>query len=213
MGSVVFKCLKSKFDVIGIGKEDSLDLAKDADVVVDFGGADSSVCSASWCKGNNKKLIIGSTGQSEEQLKYIKEVSKCIPIVFESNFSFGIFLLKKISKFLSQQNVESITIVERHHKNKVDKPSGTAKSLCGVIKEKINAIVDVLSIRGGQEFGTHELNFFFDGELIKLTHQAFSRDCFAYGVMAAVDFILKTDKCGLFSTLDVFDNFGLTSVE
>ena len=96
MGGAVFNQLKVKgFDVVGIDKEDSLEVLTNIDLVIDFGGPESSAISAKWCAKNGVAIIIGSTGQSNEQNEIIANASKNVAVLKAGNFSVGIFMLKK----------------------------------------------------------------------------------------------------------------------
>ena len=204
MGSEVYECLRSSFCVIGIEKGDGLGLAADVELVIDFGGAQSSLESADWCKLNNKKLIIGSTGQTEMEIEKIKNVSKHIPLMMAGNFSIGILKLKEILNLFKESEIESVNIIEHHHKLKKDKPSGTAKEIGNLVKQKLKVNPKTLSLRNGEEIGTHEVEVYLNGEVLRITHQAFSRRCFARGVVLATKFMLMQKNVGIYTFDGVF---------
>ncbi len=191
MGSSLCKKLQKNYEIIEIDIDFPLNNAKNADLVVDFAGADSSVLSAKFCSDQNIPLIIGSTGQTEKQTKLINKYSKKTPILVCKNLSVGIFLQKKISELILNIIDPSITIFEKHHAEKKDSPSGTACELKEFIEEKYDGKVSVLSERGGKEIGTHHIDFYFGDELISVSHSAFSRDAFACGAVLACEYMLK----------------------
>lgn len=194
MGTAICNKLKDMFEIVKVEMENSLEdyLNKRIDLVIDFSTARQSVVSANFCAKNNIPLIIGTTGQSEYEMNQIKSASKKTKIIISSNFSLGIFIIKQLIsklKYLLKNQVCDITIIEKHHKNKLDSPSGTAL----MIKNEIqNALKDekfslnILSERGGKEIGTHQIDIYFGDELISLSHKAFSRDAFVDGVFLTV---------------------------
>ena len=204
MGKIICEKLNAEFDVLKITRECKLD-KQDVCLVVDFASAETSVESAAWCAKHKVPLIVGSTGQTNSQKNEILKASEKTPILIAGNFSVGILLLKKLLKTVDFELVEDIVIFEKHHKNKKDKPSGTALELESLIKSKTGCFVDVLTERGGKEIGTHKIDLYLKNELISIKHQAFSRECFADGVLFAVKFMLEKKENKLFSFEDVFD--------
>ena len=190
MGSMVCEVLKNYCEIIKFAKGDKMDKFG-ADLVIDFGSAESSVLSAEYCLKNRVSLIVGSTGQSESELQKIRQVAKVAPFMICSNFSIGVAILKKCIKKILQVDVSDICIFEKHHRAKKDAPSGTAVSLEKFIKALSKNDVQVLSERGGEEIGTHRVDFYLGSELISISHQAFSRKVFADGVERAALFMLE----------------------
>ncbi len=206
MGGAVFNQLKVKgFDVVGIDKEDSLEVLTNIDLVIDFGGAESSAISAKWCAKNGVAIIIGSTGQSDEQNEIIANASKNVAVLKAGNFSVGICMMKKMIGVLKDAKLSSICVFEKHHAQKVDCPSGTATELEKVIYENFGVKPQMLSERGGKEIGTHVIDFYFGDEVISVSHKAFSREAFVFGVVKAVEFMLKQNKAKMYCFEDVFD--------
>ena len=204
MGKFLCEKLNDKFDVLKITRECKLD-KQNVCLVVDFASAESSVESAVWCAKNKVPLIVGSTGQTNFQKDEILKASEKTPILIAGNFSVGILLLKKLLKTVDFELVEDIVIFEKHHKNKKDEPSGTALELENLIRSKTSRHADVLVERGGKEIGTHKIDLYFENELISIKHQAFSRECFADGVLLAVEFMFQQKERKLFSFEDVFN--------
>lgn len=198
MGGVVCLELSKNYDIVKIDKDDDMSDAMDAEIVVDFSSGSNSAKVAAWCAKFYKKLIIGSTGQSKNELKTIYKASEKIPIVMSGNFSLGVLKMRQIIDVLIYDKLESVTILEKHHKNKKDSPSGTALMFYDLIKSKTGAPIDVLSVRGGKEIGTHELSFYYEDEVVKFTHQAFSRTAFAKGVVCAIKFLEGCKNPGMY---------------
>ncbi len=202
MGSCVFGKLNSKFTLVGIDRENKL-TGDSVSLVIDFADAESSVASCDWCKNNKVPLIIGSTGQTPEQNEKIREASKIIPIFKAGNFSVGIMALKNALSSLINSSTQDIVVFEKHHKNKKDAPSGTAKEIAEIIWDNFNITPSVIFERGGIEVGTHSVDIYYKNEVLSISHRAFSREAFADGVMLAVDFILSTTCAGLYGMADL----------
>ncbi len=203
MGKLVCDLLKQEYDVLGIDKNDILEMANDCELIIDFSTGSNSAQTAIWCKEHNKKLIIGATGQSQSELKIIEDASKQIPILKSGNFSQGIALLKKMLKIMHNKEIDSISIIERHHKHKKDCPSGTAIELSKFMYSELGINPDIFAVRGGEEIGVHEIKIYFGNEVLTLSHQAFSRNAFAQGVMLAAKIMLETNQRGLYSFDDL----------
>ncbi len=167
---------------------------------------------------NGWKMVIGTTGLSEEQIKTIEKTSERIAIVRSPNMSVGInmiaVLLEKIVPVLDDYDVE---IVEVHHRKKKDAPSGTALMLAKLISSLKNDAplifgregfspreneIAVLAVRGGDVPGDHTVYFLGDGERIEITHRATSRETFARGAIRAAKFVADKPN-GLYSMRDV----------
>ena len=194
----------------------------DYDVLIDFSRADALLDLLNFSIKNNKPIILCSTGYSEEDLKLIDEKSKLIPIFKSSNMSLGVnlisSLLKKIVPLL--YNNYDIEIIEKHHNQKVDSPSGTAILLANAIKESINEEtkyvygrygnskrekneIGIHAIRGGSIVGDHDVIFAGNGEIIELSHKALSREVFAVGSLKAAEFMNTITSPGLYNMEDV----------
>ncbi len=170
-----------------------------------------------------KALVIGTTGHTDEERAAIAEAAKSIPIVYASNYSVGVntlfWLTRKATAILKDYDIE---IVEMHHHHKLDAPSGTARTLAEVVCEGtgMNYDSDVMhgrfgivgarpqrqigmhSMRGGDVVGDHTVIYATDGERVELTHKASSRMTFAGGaVRAALWLAGKTS--GLYNMQDV----------
>jgi 4-hydroxy-tetrahydrodipicolinate reductase len=145
-------------------------------------------------------LIVATTGLKEEDFKNLNELAKKVCIVQSYNFSLGIQILlqltKKANELLPDWDVE---ISETHHRFKKDKPSGTAKMLQEIFKDKK---VNTSSFRLGNVPGDHSISFAGLGEVISLEHRALSRRTFAEGILLSAEFALKQER-GYYSFTDV----------
>lgn len=196
-------------------------------VLIDFSTPENTIKNLNFCIKNNKNIIIGTTGFNNDQMKYIKLSAKKIAIIFSPNFSIGINIMYKIIKYIStmiDKNTD-IEIIEKHHRNKIDAPSGTALQLGKKIansmkwnfnentiftrhgnigKRKKNKI-GFSTIRGGDIIGEHTVLFASEGENFSVTHKATNRSTFAKGAVKAAIWISKK-KYGFFKMSDLFKN-------
>jgi 4-hydroxy-tetrahydrodipicolinate reductase len=179
-----------------------------ADVVLDFSRPDSLEGISAYCKDKKLSVVFCTTGYSSEQLGFIDELSRVIPVFRSANMSIGVNVinnvLKQISSFLYENY--DIEIIEKHHNQKVDSPSGTALLLANTIKDSISEStkyvygregiskresneIGIHAIRGGSIVGEHEVLFAGTGEIISIGHTALSREVFAVGALKACEFM------------------------
>ena len=167
------------------------------DVVIDFSHPDSANKIIDKCVQNDKPLIIGTTGLSDEDFKVINKACVSIPIVYASNFSNGILNLKKsISDFLINSNEEyHCEIEEIHHNQKKDFPSGTAVDIRKFVnqndKKKLVRSLKTISLREGDIFGIHKVIFKNDNKYLEFQHEALSREVFATGALSAARKVIE----------------------
>ena len=189
-----------------------------ADVIIDFSHPNNLNDILTYALANQTKLVIATTGYSQEQLDQIKEASKEIAIFQSYNTSFGVSMLTKIVKSVAKEFYEQgydIEIIEKHHNQKIDAPSGTAKLLYDVIHEDIDETkevydrsqvhhkrekneVGIQSVRAGTIFGEHTIMFAGNDEIIELTHTALSKEVFVQGAIHAA-VTLKDKEKGLYT--------------
>lgn len=191
MGRLLVPKLQSEFYVSRVDVCDNIFALENVDLVIDFASARSSVLSAKFCKARGIPLLVGSTGQTEGERREIEETAKFVPVMIVENFSLGIVFLKRIIKLLMNSHSFDISIVERHHKDKKDSPSGTALMLKKTIEDFGGECAEIASVRGGKEVGTHEVDFYFGDELLRIEHKAFSREAFAVGAIKAAEFLVE----------------------
>jgi len=191
------------------------------DVVIDFSRPDSLESIIKFCKEKNLPLVLCTTGFKEEQIDIINASSSSIPIFRSANMSIGINVVNSILKQVSALLYDSfdIEIVEKHHNQKVDAPSGTALLLADTIKSSIKEEIKYVkgrdgvskrmhneigihAIRGGNIIGEHSVIFAGLNETIEIKHEALSRDVFAVGALKATEFILGK-KPGMYNMDDL----------
>lgn len=175
-----------------------------ADVLIEFTNPQATLEHLRCAIQHKKAMVIGTTGWTEDQKREIEVASKAIPIVFSPNMSIGANLLFKISEEVATDlgSDYEVEIVEAHHSQKKDAPSGTAKSLAEYIKKSGRKEVKIHSVRVGDIVGDHTVIFAGKGERIELTHRAHSRDAFAQGALKAAKFIVNK-RAGLYNMQDV----------
>lgn len=181
-----------------------------ADVIIDFSTANAVPAILDYAVSKKIPIVICTTGLSEETLKMVEEASKIIPVFRSANMSVGInliaSLLKKAVKMLDDANFD-IEIVEKHHNQKIDAPSGTALLLADSMNEtmenKYEYIYDrssvrkkrdkkelgIHAVRGGTIVGEHSVIFAGKDEVIEFKHSAMSKEIFAVGAVKAAKFI------------------------
>ncbi len=174
--------------------------------LIDFTSPKATMEHLALCEKLKKPMVIGTTGLSEEDKSKIKEASSHIPIVLSANMSTGVNLLFKLiedaSKVLGKEY--EISILEAHHSEKKDSPSGTAKEMERIAKSIMGPDIDVAisSVREGDIVGEHTIAFESDVDLIEITHSAKTRDIFAKGALKAAKFVVGK-KHGLFTMKEV----------
>jgi dihydrodipicolinate reductase len=171
-------------------------------VIIDFSSPNVVAETVEICKKFGSPLVIGTTGLGESHFEMLRELSEIVPVVQSYNFSTGIAILKRLLKEYSQYFEDwDVAMVEVHHNQKKDAPSGTAKML----KSAINRDLPISSLRVGGVFGEHTVIFSNAGETIEITHRALSRKAFAIGVRNAALFVLNKQK-GYFTYDDVLQS-------
>jgi 4-hydroxy-tetrahydrodipicolinate reductase len=174
------------------------------DVLIEFTGPSATMEHLEAAVKNKKAMVIGTTGFSKDETGKIKEASGKIPIVFSPNMSIGANLMFKITEEVAAalgKDYEA-EIIEAHHDQKKDAPSGTAKRLGEVVSKVKGKMPPIHSVRLGDIVGDHTVIFAGKGERIELTHRAHSRDAFAKGALDAAKF-LAGKKPGLYTMADV----------
>ena len=194
----------------------------DADVIIDFSHPSALTTVLNYCKKRKLPVILATTGYTDEQKKEFTEASKEIPVFFSANMSLGINLIialaKKATKLL-EGNFD-IEIVERHHNQKIDAPSGTALAIADAIDETLSYPAEYVydrhavrrkrkptetgihAVRGGTIVGDHEVIFAGTDEVIELKHSAHSKEVFAVGAIKAAKFM--SDKpAGMYNMNDL----------
>ena len=178
MGSKICTSASKDYNVIKLNRDLTNLSQVDNAVIIDVTSTEGTnkLISVLLHEKINIPLIIGTTGKfSEGCITNIMDYSKTNPVFKVSNFSYGIPEVEKILKTIDVSNW-NVSIKETHHVNKLDKPSGTAKSLAQIINHDTSSIE---SVREGDIFGKHEITFDTEHEQIKIIHEAKDRDIFA----------------------------------
>lgn len=188
-------------------------------VIIDFSTPEATISILPYCISHSIPIVIATTGFTKEQQNKITDASLQIPIFQSNNMSYEITLISQIIADLSQKLPKAdIEIVETHHNQKKDSPSGTALLLADSInidnsyiyqfsrmqkQEKRNPKeIGFSSIRGGNIVGEHSVIFFSPNETLEIKHTAHSRTVFAEGAIKAAKFIVS-QKSGLYSMEDL----------
>ncbi len=193
-----------------------------ADVIIDFS---APVATEALCEAvikNPTPIVVATTGFSEHQQNLLVEAAKVAPVLYSSNMSVGIALLKQLVRDVSAKLKDfDIEIVEMHHRHKVDAPSGTALTLAefaaegrgldldkvrvsgrdGQIGARSKDEIAVMALRGGDIVGRHTVGFYNDGEYIELGHTATSRETFSKGAIRGAKWLVNQSN-GMYSIND-----------
>ncbi len=217
-------------ELVGEGKFDVTlvdDLAKvidQFDVIVDFTAPVSTLANIELCKQHGKKIVIGTTGFSEQEKQIIEQAATEIAIVMAPNYSVGVNLMFKLLEKAAKVMGDycDIEIVEAHHRHKVDAPSGTAlgmgEAIAGAMGNKLSDVavyaregitgertkdeIGFATIRAGDIIGEHTAMFADIGERVEITHKATDRMTFANGAIKAAVW-LNAQQSGFFTMQDV----------
>lgn len=195
---------------------------ENSDVVIDFSAPAATQELCEEALKNPTPLVIATTGFTQHQQNLLTEASKEMPVLYASNMSAGIALLKQLVEQVAATLVDfDIEIVEQHHRHKVDAPSGTALTLGefaakgrgldlddvrisgrdGQIGARSKDEIAVMALRGGDVVGRHTVGFYNDGEFLELNHTATSRETFSKGAIRAATWLVD-QKSGLYSIND-----------
>jgi len=209
MGARIIELSKDDADLELAG---SFDIGEDCeapiaacDCLIEFTSPKATMEHLAACEKLGKAIVIGTTGLSDEDKEAIKTASKKIAVVSSPNMSVGVNLLFKIvqdaAKTLGPEY--HVEVVEAHHTEKKDAPSGTAKEIARIVKEgKHDAHVPIESIREDDIVGEHTITFDSDVDTIEITHSAKTRDIFAKGALKAAKFLAGKSN-GLYTMRDV----------
>lgn len=219
-------------ELAGVGKldvaiVDTLDKAdKDFDILIDFTRPEPTLQHIEWCKAHNKKIVIGTTGFTDEEKNTITQASESMAIILAANMSVGVTLNLKLLEIAAKVLGDDVDIevIEAHHRHKVDAPSGTALAMGEVVAdalgrdlkecavygreghtgERDSKAIGFETIRAGDIVGEHTVMFAGIGERVEITHKASSRMTFAKGAIRASSWLAEKDK-GLYDMRDVLE--------
>lgn len=195
----------------------------EADVVIDFSVAAAVDGLLSYCVSRQVPCVLCTTGLSEEQLEKVEEASGKVAILKSANMSLGINMLMKLLKEAASILVPAgfdVEIVEKHHKLKVDAPSGTALALGDSINDALGGEYEYVydrsgrrirrpkteigfsAVRGGTIVGDHDVIFAGADEVVTFSHSSYSKAVFGKGALQAAKF-LKGKPAGMYQMSDV----------
>ena len=208
-------------EVVTSDQIDRLLTEKKPDVLVDFTVAAAAVENLKAASRHHVAAVVGTTGFTPKQREEMKRAAEAaVPAVITSNFSVGVnifwFLVREAAKKLGDYDIE---VIEAHHRNKKDAPSGTAKTILEILDAEAGARpklygregmtergkeIGVHVIRGGDIVGEHTVLFAGNYECIDLTHRAYDRSVFAMGALRAVRWV-KGKQPGVYTMADVLN--------
>ena len=192
------------------------------DVIVDFSVPKTLDNILDYALSNNIPCVLCTTGYTKEDLEKIQKASQKIAIFRSANMSLGVnILVDLVKKACTALLSFDIEIIEKHHNQKVDAPSGTALLLADAIKSQLSDKhyiygrqgqvgkrdkneIGIHAVRGGNIVGDHDVIFAGENETVTLSHQAFDRSVFAFGAARACEYI-TTKTCGLYDMSDLIN--------
>ncbi|MEG1576895.1 MAG: 4-hydroxy-tetrahydrodipicolinate reductase [Clostridium sp.] len=197
----------------------------EADVIIDFSSAKAVDALLSYCNNTGMPVVVCTTGLSAEQVAQVTDTAKKTAVLRSANMSLGINVLLKLvqeaASVLAAADFD-IEILEKHHNQKIDAPSGTALALADSINDAMNQEyhyiydrasqhvkrdkkeIGIQAIRGGSIVGEHDVIFAGKDEVITFSHTAYSKTIFAKGAVQAAKF-LADKQPGLYSMADVIN--------
>ncbi|MBE6807304.1 MAG: 4-hydroxy-tetrahydrodipicolinate reductase [Ruminococcaceae bacterium] len=195
-----------------------------ADAVIDFSNPAGLAAELRYVTAHNLPLVLCTTGLSADQLTAVHEAAKVVPVFMSSNMSLGVAVLSALTKKAAAilGDTFDIEIVEMHHNQKLDAPSGTALMLADAAKAGLSyepeytydrhtrrqkrekKEIGIAALRGGTVVGEHSVYFAGEQEVLTLSHSAGSRSVFAAGALTAARF-LQGKPAGLYSMEDILD--------
>ncbi|MBP5414927.1 MAG: 4-hydroxy-tetrahydrodipicolinate reductase [Lachnospiraceae bacterium] len=196
-----------------------------ADVIIDFANASAVDVLLEYAAGRQIPVVLCTTGLSEAQLEHMKQASEKVAILKSANMSLGINTIMKLLKEITPLFAESgfdIEIVEKHHNQKLDAPSGTALALADSVNEALDneyeyvydrsqrrekrpkKEIGISAVRGGSIVGDHDVIFAGMDEVVTISHTAYSRAVFGKGAVAAAKFLANKGP-GMYDMSDVIN--------
>lgn len=194
-----------------------------ADVIIDFSSVQNFEERIAYAKLHKIPIVLCTTGLSEEQNQMVEQASESVAVLRSANMSLGINTLQKLlaeaAKVLAAEGFD-VEIVEKHHNQKLDAPSGTAIALADSVNEAMGGQYEYIynrsdrrqkrdkkelgisAVRGGNIVGEHEVIFAGPDEVITFTHTAYSKAVFGKGAVSAAKF-LKGQEPGMYNMSDV----------
>lgn len=198
---------------------DTSTLQDKVDVIIDFSHPDNLAWIMPFIRKEHCAYICGTTGHSDEQAAQIHELGNIVPVVFQANFSLGIAVFQELLKMVTPMLEETfdIEVVEKHHNQKQDAPSGTAKMLVETMNPKHTykevhgregfvgkrqKEIGIHAVRGGTVAGEHTVSFFGEDEILEIKHTANSKQIFVNGALRAAQFAVGKEP-GMYTMKDI----------
>ncbi len=205
---------------------DFTQIVEKPDVIVDFSHPSVLNGELEYCLKNNVPVVLASTGYSSEQIEQIKAAAEKIPVFYTANMSLGVNLMNALCQQAARVLGEQfdIEIIEKHHNQKVDAPSGTALLLADGINAAMNdqytyefdrhskrkkrdpKEIGISAVRGGTIVGEHTVLFAGNNECIEIKHTAYSKTVFAGGALNAAAWLIQ-QPAGLYDMKNFLKNF------
>ena len=241
MGRVLASCALEREDCevaagidVNPGEQDAfpvfrspLEFDGKADVLIDFSNPSLLPALLEFGRKTHTPLVLCTTGYDKAQVDALKKAAEEIPVFYSGNMSIGVNLLIELSKKAAQVLGRSfdVEIVEMHHNQKIDAPSGTALMIADGVsqaeernmhyvydrhsqrKKRSPDEIGIHSIRGGSIVGEHEVIFAGPGEVVRISHSAQSKEIFAAGALNAAVF-LACKRAGLYNMSDLINQEG-----
>lgn len=225
MGKLVVDTLKhdENMNVVMVGDHtnypQALCMQEHIDIIIDFSHPDNITWLKPFIEKERCAYICGTTGHTAQQEEQVKALGEIVPVVFQANFSLGVAIFQEMLKMVTPLLEDSfdIEVVEKHHNQKQDAPSGTAKMLVNTLnaqhtyKEvhgrngfvgKRQKEIGIHAIRGGTIAGEHSVYFYGDDEVLEIKHTANSKQIFVNGALRAAKFAV-VQKPGLYTMKDI----------
>ncbi len=200
----------------------SNEIIEKTDVIIDFSNPGALAGLLEFAVANSIPAVISTTGLNDAQINLLKNAATKIPVFFSANMSLGVNLVCELAKKAAKVLGDSfdIEIVEMHHNQKIDAPSGTALMIADSIKNELSddikyeydrhskrekrtkQEIGIHAVRGGTITGEHEVIFAGHDEIIKISHSARSKELFATGAINAAEFICGK-PAGLYNMADM----------
>lgn len=213
MGRLVREALLARgFELVGSYDVDNIaeldEVAPAADVAVDFSAPAALPHVLAYARRTGAAVVSGATGYDADQLAGLRALGETNRVIWSSNYSLGVAALRRATALVAEAlEGWDVEIVETHHNQKVDAPSGTAKALLaavdpagerpvvdgrsGIVGARVPGEIGMHALRGGTVAGTHEVHFFGTDEEVCLTHRAASRQIFVAGAVTAAERLLQ----------------------
>ncbi len=203
---------RSQSKVLGVECVGSLDgfskeILNKVNVIIDFSLPEALDVLLDKLDNNPSCLVSGTTGFNSSIQKKMEDFSKKAPVLWASNMSIGVAFVGQLLSLMGQLKDDfDFQVTEFHHNKKLDKPSGTAKTLHNKLLDAVKKeIPEPLAIRGGGIFGEHQIYAMSDEEVISIEHKALNRSVFAKGALACSKWLIK-QKPGLYTIEDFLNS-------